>query len=68
MGIKLIPEFFHSKLRWRRAMNDVVGFQISGVWCEHALSVKDHVKQYFESRFDVKPGLDEFNFFFVKNN
>jgi len=53
----LIPDFVPSRLRWRRARNDVVGLRINGVWCEDVMSVKDHVKQYFKSRFDVRPGI-----------
>jgi len=105
-------KFFHSRLRWRRAKNDIVELCINNTWYDEVSSVKDQVKQYFESRFTTKseiklnldgvrfksiteannvqlcsditelevldvvsqcgsskcPGLDGFNFFFVKNN
>ena len=58
--------FYHSRLRWRRNKNDLVGLSIDGVWCEEVSIVKCKVKRYFESRFGVrsrsKINLDGVNF------
>ena len=32
--------FYHSRLRWRRTKNDLVGLSIDGVWCEEVSRVK----------------------------
>jgi len=58
--------FYHSRLRWRKTKNDLVGLSINSVWCEEVSTVKCQVKQYFESRFGVrlraKINLDGINF------
>ena len=46
-------KFFHSKLRWRRAQNDLVGIRINDTWCDDPQRVKSQVKQFFKSRFEV---------------
>jgi len=59
-------KFSHSKLRWRRGRNDLVGIFIDGSWCEDPIRVKSQVKQFFERRFEVPPKcklkLDGVNF------
>jgi len=59
-------KFFHSKLRWRRGRNDLVGIRIDGSWCEDPISVKSQVKQFFGRRFEAplecKLRLDGVNF------
>jgi len=46
-------KFYHSRLRWTRAKNDLVGLKINGDWCEDVLIVRSQVKGYFESKFGV---------------
>jgi len=59
-------KFYHSRLRWRRAKNDIVRLWINGSWCEDVPTIKNRVKGYFESRFGEKPStrvnLDGVNF------
>ena len=48
-------KFFHSKLRWRRGRNDLVGIHINDTWCDDPHLVKSQVKQFFERRFEGPP-------------
>jgi len=50
-------KFFHFRLRWRSAKNDIVGLHINGVWCEEPNMVKIHIKSYSENTFEAKIGL-----------
>jgi len=43
--------YFHSRLRWRRNRNELVGLDIDGVWVEEPQAVKEKVKNYMERRF-----------------
>jgi len=45
--------YFHSKLRWRRARNDLVGIRIARSWCEDPHRVKSQAKWFFERRFEA---------------
>jgi len=62
-------KYFHSKLRWRRARNDLVGIRIDGSWCEDLHHVKSQVKWFFERRFEApqvcKLNLDGVRFRFI---
>ena len=49
----LNSKFFHSKLRWRRGRNNLVGICINGISCDDPHRVKSHVKQFFERRFEA---------------
>lgn len=65
-------KFYYSRLRWKRAKNDIVGLRINGNWCEDVPTVKSQVKGYFECRFGEKPrykiNLDGVHFKSISTN
>jgi len=47
----LNTNFFHSKVKWRRARNKLHGVFVNDRWCEDKDVVKDKVIEFFEARF-----------------
>ena len=47
----LNTKFFHSAVKWRRAMNELHGVFFNDRWCEDKDVVKDKVIEFFEARF-----------------
>jgi len=47
----LNTKFFHSSVKWRKAMNGLHGMFVDGRWCEDKDVITDKVCGYFEDKF-----------------
>lgn len=47
----LNTKFFHSSVKWTRAINELHGVVKNGRWCASKEVVKDKVKNFFEAKF-----------------
>ena len=46
-------KYFHSRIRWRRATNELKGLVLDGTWCEDPTKVREEVRQVFQKRFSA---------------
>jgi len=51
-------KYFHSRIRWRRSMNELKGVDMNGGRCEDPIKFREEVRNIFEKRFSASKHLN----------